>query len=351
MSSRDPSSIAVKNGNYFGLEVPIADAEIVILQAPWDVTTSYQDGTRNGPQAVLDASYQLDLFTPFFKEGWKLKIATAAVPPNWLRDAEKFRALAKSYIQFLESGGDVEKSTDWSRTLEEINAASEKFHASLEIEVGRWLDAGKKVALIGGDHSVSWGTLRAHCRRKPISILHFDAHADLRLAYEGFPHSHASIMNHFYRHEGISKLVQVGIRDVSPQELAIIAENPNRIKTFFDWDLQSRQMNGESWSNVSQEIIGHLTDSVYISFDVDGLDPRFCPHTGTPVPGGLDLGQALFLLQAVVASGRTIVGVDLVEVAPDPVDSENQWDGNVGARLLFHLCALMRASAPGPHRG
>jgi len=342
--SRDPSAIAIKNGQFFGLEVKPSEAEIVIVSAPGEVTSLYREGTRGGPDAWLVASYQLDFHTPFLEKAWKMKLATVAPNPAWRKDAEKWRALAKGYIEFLEGGGDPETNLDWKRSLEELNLASEKFHHSVEREVAHWLEQGKRVALVGGDHSVSWGAIRAHARRQPISILHFDAHADLRIAYEGFEHSHASIMNHFYRFDGVQALVQVGIRDVSPQELSIIAENPDRISTFFDWDLQKRLMKGEAWAKIAEDIVSKLSERVYVSFDIDGLDPRFCPSTGTPVPGGLDFSQALFVMDQVRRSGREIVGLDLVEVAPHPTDESNQWDGNVGARLLFHMCAMMAST-------
>ena len=99
--------------------------------------------------------------------------------------------------------------------------------------------------------------------------------------------------------------------------------------------LSERKMQGESWSVLSDEIIQHLPQEVYISFDIDGLDPRFCPHTGTPVPGGLDLKEAFYLIKKVAQSGRKIIGFDLNEVAPGHT---SEWDANVGARLLYKLC-------------
>ena len=101
-----------------------------------------------------------------------------------------------------------------------------------------------------------------------------------------------------------------------------------------------RQYEGESFKQVVDDIISHLPDNVYISFDIDGLDPKLCPNTGTPVPGGFEFNEVVFLLKQLAASGKKIIGFDLVEVAP----GEDDWNGNVGARLLYKLCNLMAVS-------
>jgi agmatinase len=114
------------------------------------------------------------------------------------------------------------------------------------------------------------------------------------------------------------------------------------MKVYFDEDLNQRKFSGENWSKTASEIVSQLPQNVWVSFDIDGLDPRFCPNTGTPVPGGLDFQEAVYLIAAVVRSGRTIIGFDLNEVAPSP--NGDEWDANVGARLLYKLCAWTLAS-------
>jgi agmatinase len=171
--------------------------------------------------------------------------------------------------------------------------------------------------------------------------LHIDAHADLRKAYEGFTESHASIMFNVMETLPIQSLVQVGIRDVSPIEIEYSNSKEN-IQTHFDWSIKSQLSDGKPWNEISDDIIKPLSETVYISFDIDGLDPKLCPNTGTPVPGGLELWQAQILIERVLASGRKIVGADLVEVAPGP--NGDQWDGNVGARCAFMLaCAIVKS--------
>jgi agmatinase len=135
----------------------------------------------------------------------------------------------------------------------------------------------------------------------------------------------------------VHKLVQVGVRDLSaPEHGAIVAEE--KISTIFEVDRQQFMGEGEPWANLAAEIIERLPDKVYVSLDIDGLDPTYCPNTGTPVPGGLTFAEVVQLLGQLGRSGKTIVGFDLVEVAPGPGPPEESYDANVGARLLYKLC-------------
>ncbi len=175
-------------------------------------------------------------------------------------------------------------------------------------------------------------------------VLHFDAHHDLRAAYEGFTWSHASIMrNALEKIQHIETMVQVGIRDYCEEELDYCTAQVDRVLPYYDRALSRRLFGGESWANIAREIVEHLPENVWVSLDIDGLDPRFCPNTGTPVPGGLDFNQTNFLLGEVARSGRHIIGFDLCEVSP-AADGKNEWDANVGARLLYKLSAWALAS-------
>ena len=137
---------------------------------------------------------------------------------------------------------------------------------------------------------------------------------------------------------GVARLVQVGIRDLGRAEHAAIAGSGGRVLTHFDLDWQRRRAGGEPMRVQLREVVEALPERVWVSFDIDGLDPALCPHTGTPVPGGLQFAEACLLLEELVASGRRIVGFDLDEVAPGPDGDE--WDANVGARLLYKLCGF-----------
>jgi agmatinase len=132
------------------------------------------------------------------------------------------------------------------------------------------------------------------------------------------------------------KLVQVGIRDFCEEEFNFVNSRPD-IKTFFDTQTKQRLLKGESWASIATDIISELPQKVYISFDIDGLDPRFCPSTGTPVIGGLSTDEVFLLFNLLAQSGRTIVGFDLNEVSSG-ASKESEWDGNVGARMLYKLC-------------
>jgi agmatinase len=207
------------------------------------------------------------------------------------------------------------------------------------------LKRGQIPAVLGGDHSSPEGNIRAvseACKGK-VGVLHIDAHADLRVKYQGFERSHASIMHNVmtapWKPE---KLVQVAIRDFSQEEFALIRERQD-ISTFFDLYLKREGFEGKSWADSCAKIVEILPQQVYVSFDIDGLSPEYCPHTGTPVPGGLTFDQANYLIGSVVQSGRKIVGFDLNEVAPGEAD---EWDGNVGARLLYKMCGWAVMSQP-----
>jgi len=133
----------------------------------------------------------------------------------------------------------------------------------------------------------------------------------------------------------MARLVQVGIRDLCEEEHQRIASSGGRIRTFFDSELAEARFAGATWGQQTLRILEALPQDVYVSFDIDGLDPTLCPHTGTKVPGGLSFQMATGLLAAVVRSGRRIVGFDLTEVVP--AGDGTEWDENVAARLLYKL--------------
>jgi agmatinase len=138
----------------------------------------------------------------------------------------------------------------------------------------------------------------------------------------------------------MQKLVQVGVRDFSESEWQFINKNSSRVVTYFDRDIRRRQFEGDGWKQMAEEIVNQLPEKVYISFDIDGLDPKLCPNTGTPVMGGFETEQVFYLFSKVIQSGRKLVGFDLNEVGV----GEGDWDANVGARILFKLCNLLVAS-------
>jgi agmatinase len=339
----DPNGLGIPNGQFFGFPHTLQEAKVVFLPVPWDVTTSYRPGTALGPQAILEASYQLDWYDFDCPQAWKIGYGTVAIDPEIQSQNQAMRQIARAVIDHLEQGKPVSDPV-LGPDLKVVNQASEALNQWVYDQAQTLLSQGQYLGLVGGDHSVPLGYIRALAEKyQTYGILHIDAHADLRRTFEGFTYSHASIMYHVLQVQGVSHLVQVGIRDLCEEEMEQI-QTDDRVTLFEDWQLKENQYQGKTWATQCQEIIAHLPQQVYISFDIDGLNPAFCPHTGTPVPGGLDFNQVIYLMQTVVRSGRQIIGFDLCEVAPNQADPEDQWDGNVGARILYKLANLMCVS-------
>ncbi len=334
----DPSAAALPGTGLFGLPHSEDAASVVVVPVPFEATTSYGGGAARGPEAVLRASLQVDLFDVETGRPYQAGIHMLPIPERVVALDAGARADAAPVLQ---AGGADRGGPELAAAAARVNAASAEVNAWVEGEVARLVAAGKKVAVLGGDHSVAFGSIAAHARAFPgLGILHLDAHADLRSAFEGFEHSHASILrNVMERVPDVSRLVQVGVRDVSDEEMAYAQASGGRIVMHHDALMATARFEGETWAAQVRRMVGLLPHDVYLTFDVDGLDPSLCPHTGTPVPGGLSFQEACALLAGVVHGGHRIVGLDLVEVAPGPGGDE--WDGNVGARLLYKMIGWM----------
>jgi agmatinase len=325
----DPDAAATGDGIY-GLPFTPDDAKVVIIPVPFEATTSYGGGTSKGPAAVLEASRQVDLFDRETGRPYEAGIAMEPVPrkiARWNAEAKKIAA------EVIARGGARDRKT--RAAAAKVNAFSEKMNDWVFAHTQRLIEQGKLAVVLGGDHSAPFGAIRAYADAYPrLGILHLDAHADLRDAYEGFTWSHASIFhNVMTRIPNVARLVQVGVRDLGQAENRMIEESRGRIVTFFDADLARRKEEGTPSSEIADEIVAALPDDVYLSWDIDGLDPTLCPGTGTPVPGGLSWNEAIGLLRAIHRAGKRIVGLDLCEVSP----GETEWDANVGARLLYKM--------------
>lgn len=333
MTTFNPNEPGISNGNYFALPYSVEESEIIIISAPWDVTTSYRPGTHQGPDAIKEASLQVDLFDINVKDAWKVKIGSHPLDQAIVKKNKKTRKLAEQVIAHLEEGKEFAQEGD---VLEVINKASEELNVQIKEVALKYINQGKTVAVLGGDHSVPLGNIRAIGEKyDDFGILHIDAHADLREAYEGFKYSHASIIyNSLSEVPQISQLTQLGIRDFCQEEANIINSDP-RIRCYTDIELKRNNFEGKNWKKQCEEIIATLPANVYITFDIDGLSPDLCPNTGTPVPGGLSFTEIDYLLWMLANSGKRIVGFDLCEVAPG---NNNEWDANVGARILYKLC-------------
>ena len=338
--SFDPNGVGIANGNLFGFPVTESEADIVIIPIPWDATASYGKGTSDGPQAVLDASTQLDFYHPKLENAYQTKVFMTPISTEWKEINDKLCTVGLDYIAFLEDGGAIESNTFYQDFLNEINETQVALKTNLKQRSSEFISKGKLVGVLGGEHSTPLGLIEAIDEKgEPFGILQIDAHADLRNAYEGFDQSHASIMfNALKNCKNLTRLVQVGIRDIAQSEIDIIETSEGRIQTYFDWNLKEEQFGGKSWASQVKEIIDSLPHNVYISFDIDGLSPELCPNTGTPVPGGFKLEEINYLFFELANSGKQIVGFDLNEVG---TSDEGDWDANVGARALWNLICVV----------
>ena len=336
----NPNSVGNLNHGMFGLPFSIEESHIVVLPIPWDVTVSYAAGASKGPKAIYNASYQVDLYDPYLKDAWKIGVAMAPINTQLKKQSKQLRSKVETYIETLTNGAD-EQSTDNVAFQASINEACQNMINWVEQETTNYLNAGKLVVGLGGDHSTPLGIFKAMAKKHGnFGILQIDAHADLRNAYEGFEFSHASIMYNALKIKELKNLVQVGIRDYCEEENSFIENNKDRIKTFFDKDIKHAQYGGKSIKKIHEDIVKALPNKVFVSFDIDGLDPKLCPSTGTPVSGGFETEEVLHLLEMVVAAGKTIIGFDLNEVAP----GNNEYDANVAARILYRMINILAKS-------
>ena len=329
----DPENPPSPNAGYFGMNLSPEQAEVIVLPVPFEATVSYRRGTKDGPETIRKASHQLDFFDRSLGKPYLLGISTLG--GSWLEQCAAWNDEASALVEQLRNESLSDSTQQELRTR--VNDICRQVHDGVKTHVDHWGRQEKLVMVVGGDHSIAYGSIAAVAEREgEIGVLQFDAHADLRVAYEGFQWSHASIMDNIMETvPGVKKLVSVGVRDFCESEYNAIEKAHGRIEAFYAEDVREAQWKGENFAELCVRIVEALPEKVYISFDVDGLDPTLCPSTGTPVPGGLLFEEVSFLLKTVFRSGRRIVGLDLCEVAPGP--NGDEWDGNVGARILYKL--------------
>ncbi len=332
----DPNGVGNTSNNIFGLPFDVSESRLVFIPAPWDVTTSSQAGTADGPVNIFRHSFQIDLFDHLLPDAWKQGMAMEKVDPSIVRKNREIRKLARNIIDHLEAGNSISGNDPEQAELSRVNQACDDYMVFMENKCLQYLHNGQTPFIVGGEHSVSIGLIRALASRHDhFGILQIDAHADMRKAYQGFTHSHASVMQLAAETKGVSKIVQVGIRELCGEELQFISRHNNKIKTFYGHDMHRRLFEGEPWSEICSDIVEMLPDKIYLTFDVDGLDPAWCPGTGTPVPGGITYSQAVYLMEAVFRAGKHFIGADLVETGPGTID------GIVSSRLLYRMAGMV----------
>jgi agmatinase len=287
--------------NFGGLDEEFASLErarAVVLPVPYDFSTTYQGGTRWGPRAILSASQNMELWD------------------------DELGAIYRAGIHTLPE-------------IEPTALGPEAMAARVERAVGWILDQNRLPAVLGGEHSITAGAVRAAARRfGGLSVLQFDAHADMRDSYLDSSYSHACVMR---RVRECCPAASVGIRSTSEEEAVFLRGKPVPI-----WSPRALRALGGDFS----PILSALSDTVFVTFDLDALDPSVLPGTGTPEPGGLDWYEAVDLLRAVAGRSR-IVGFDIVELSPIPGQVASDF---LAARLAYRLIGLALAGpgADGP---
>ncbi len=332
----NPNNPAIGNGMY-GLPEDPDQSRFILIPVPWEMTVSYGAGTALAPHFIKVASSQVDLYHPNKPELYQEGIFMDEFPEEFALKHEQLRQLALEWIEdvALEEREFPEKKK--IAYLTAIQKFTEEVNIWLYDRIDFWKSQDKFVGLVGGDHSIplayhSW----LNQQQTDYGILVVDAHHDLREAYEEFVYSHASIFYNVLKYNNVKKLVQLGIRDYCHDEAEFARLQGDRCLTYYDRELSKRKFEGETWKNLCNEMIEALPQKIYVSIDIDGLDTKNCPNTGTPVPGGLEYNELTYLLDLLKASGKEIIGFDLCEVGYNDSD----WDVNVGARLLYHLCSV-----------
>ena len=333
----DPNGAAIEGSGIFGLPYFEDESEIVLIHVPWEATVSCGGGCSYGPEAILEASMYTELFIPKFGSFYEKGIHMRPVNSRIEILNKKSKKLTRSIRKDPESN-----KPSLIKKRNAINALSKELYILVEQEVNSVLKSGKIPAVLGGEHSVSLGAISALNKKFPdMSVLQIDAHNDLRNNFEGFAHSHASVMRNVLSNTKVSNLVQVGIRAFCQEESEYIEQSEGRVVPFYDEDIYTKLFNNETWDSICDQIVSNLSEHVYISLDIDGMDPSMCPNTGTPVIGGLSFNQLQHLLAAINKSNKSIAGFDLVEVAPVSIRNksyENDWNAICGARILYELC-------------
>lgn len=339
LSIFDQNFVGNPNNNIFGLPFTEEEARLVILPVPWEVTVSYAAGTARASEHIFKCSKQVDIYDIDGSFGWKQGFYMRELDKKILMKSDYLRKEAELFIDYISRGESVEKNKFMCKSLKEINEGSKMMNQWVYDQCRELLDKGKLVGLLGGDHSTPLGFMKALSEKYgSFGVLQIDAHCDLRKAYEHFIYSHASVMyNALQEIPTLEKLIQLGVRDYSEEEWNLICNSNYRVITYFDKEIKERQFEGETWKQLVEEIVQQLPRQVYLSFDIDGLDRKYCPNTGTPVQGGFESEEIFYLVKKIHESGRKLIGFDLVEIGV----GQSDWDSNVGARTLWRLCNLM----------
>ena len=308
-------------------------SSIFIYSVPWDVTVTYRSGSHQSPGFIQESMAQLDDQHPFSTES--IQLTFLPVNSSIVGLQHEYKKVSSSIIDALNHQKNL--TSRQQQQLAEINRASCELNQLVLNDIHH--HRSSPVILCGGEHGVGVGYLDSLANRvESFSILQIDAHMDCRVQYFGYDYSHASVMTHYANHQAVSGITQIGIRDYASVETQFQAQSDTPFHVFTDYGLHQQLFQGNSWHDVCQQILGTLSDRVFISLDVDGLMAYLCPATGTPVPGGLSYNQLVYLLEQ-VSKTKHVIGAELVEVN---ASSGSDWNADVGARLLFLLAGCVK---------
>ena len=282
--------------NFGGIESPYSEygkAKFVVLPVPYDLTATYVPGARNGPKAVIEASNHMELYDEELgKETYRVGI-------------------------------------DTGETLDVADKSPEDMLNMVSKAVSSEIESQKYQVVMGGEHSISLGVVRELVKKYPnLSVLQLDAHADLRDSYDGTPYNHACVGR---RISELCPLVQVGVRSISKEEVDF--KKSSKVVTISDHEVKQ----GQRWS---EKVLDNLTDDVYLTFDLDVLDPAIMPAVGTPEPGGLNWHETIRFLR-MISQKKRIVSFDMVELTPQPGNVAPDF---LAAKLMYRIMGYIAES-------
>ncbi len=333
----NPESTFTNNSSIFGMPKNIP-TKLKLLPVAWEPTASFKKGTVNGPSSILKATKQMDLFHPYFKKIYKQGIFWHDdLLKKTLKLNQDTSLVAKRILSAINTGNPP--------STNDLNFINKKSNQLNQLIYSNTLNSKETIGLVGGDHSCPFGLIKALSEQYKgnFSIIHIDAHFDFRNEYQGFKYSHASIMHNIKtKINSPPSIYQLGIRDFCESEYKFALKN----STFLlDQELHSKLLNGKNFHICLDELFSDLQEKIYISFDIDGMSPEFCPNTGTPVPGGINYSQATYLIQYLHKKGHCLIGFDLVEVSPKEKNTLGQGlDEVIGARILYELSCFALSS-------
>ena len=316
---------AVDGGFYFGDKTEPSKADVVIVSAPWSVTADFGRGATYTPDAIIDASTGISVAG---------RVATAEIDYNIQELSEHLGREAERIAHHAPIVGEYV-----ARKVANINEGFAEMQSAIYRQTKHWATQGKRIAVVGGDHSVAFGAVKALSEQyEDLGVLFIDAHSDFCREGEMFNYSHRSIARNVVEEiPAVTRLVEVGVRDISEAESNELQES-NKVELFLAEEVASRRFEGESWGDICREIVGKLPQKVYVSLDIDALKIEFCNNTNAPVPGGMTFDEVIYMIKTIVESGREVVGSDISEVVSS---IDDKMDAIVGARLLAKMCVAM----------